>query len=53
MTFSFQGLQGLGTFGLNTANVEFIDINQLQNNVNNALAPISINFIDTLAPKNK
>ncbi|BDV03537.1 MAG: hypothetical protein HPPSJP_2580 [Candidatus Hepatoplasma scabrum] len=54
MTFSFQGLQGLGTFGLNSANVKFIDIYGLQDTISEALpGPLSVNFTDAIAPKSK
>ncbi|CRX36843.1 / / hypothetical protein / 330085:331377 Reverse [Candidatus Hepatoplasma crinochetorum] len=54
MTFSFQGLQGLGTFGLNSANIKFIDIPGLQDQINNNIpGPFTVNFTDAIAPKSK
>lgn len=54
MTFSFQGLQGLGTFGLNSQNVKFVDISGLQDQINNNIpGPFNVNFTDALAPKSK
>lgn len=53
MTFSFQGLQGLGTFGLNSANITFIDIPGLQDKINDNISPFIVNFTDAIAPKSK
>lgn len=54
MTFSFQGLQGLGTFGLNSENIKFIDIAGLQDQINNNIpGPFSVDFTTAIAPKSK